>query len=258
MAKQTVHLMIGNIGTGKSTVAKKLLWDYPAVYVCMDEIQAMLAGGKYNLYNPDWKPVYYTAETGMIHSALQNGQSVVIDRTNIDRESRERFLEAIHDYDVEVHAWDMGPGTHLNLTYRTRDPRGVDPADWESVFEAMRADYEEPVKEEGFDHIHTLQGFNRFKVYAWDFDGTLAEHTDYYPDIGKPIKRNVDRLKDLWADKRNLIVIWTCRDGEAEKMMIRYLHEHDIPYDGINENMVYATNSRKIFADVYYDDRNAV
>ena len=84
-----------------------------------------------------------------------------------------------------------------------------------------------------------------------DLDGTLL--SDEYPDFGKPLDGMREELEALrqcgWK-----IVIWTVRDDDVE--VTRRLKEYGIPFDLINENpWGPSKQSRKIFADVYLDDR---
>ena len=94
------------------------------------------------------------------------------------------------------------------------------------------------------------------KYIAFDFDGTLCVHS--YPEIGEPIKDNIDLLK-IHKKMGNVIIIWTGREGKDLENMIEWLKKYNIPYDYINENPeIIGFNARKIFADIYYDDRNGI
>jgi hypothetical protein len=93
---------------------------------------------------------------------------------------------------------------------------------------------------------------------AVDFDGTL--HTGEWPSIGEPMPGAVYAMKRLKADGHYLI-IWSCREGDAQQAMADWLIEHEIPFDRINDNhpdniALYGVNSRKISADLYVDDRS--
>lgn len=93
----------------------------------------------------------------------------------------------------------------------------------------------------------------RLPVLAIDLDGTILEDTNP-PNIGLPLSGIREELEKL---RRNgwLIAVWTVRSDEDQ---IRdHLKAHSIPFDFINENPYGQTNSsRKIFGDVYLDDRS--
>lgn len=93
------------------------------------------------------------------------------------------------------------------------------------------------------------------KTIAVDLDGTIIEYDGWKGEdhFGKPIKGAKSALKTL-KDKGYIIIIWTTR-GDKDKVA-KYLKEHDIPFDYINENPYQPPNtSCKIYADYYIDDR---
>jgi hypothetical protein len=94
-------------------------------------------------------------------------------------------------------------------------------------------------------------------IIAVDFDGTL--HTGCWPGIGAPAPYAVEVMNRLRADGHYLI-IWTCRERECQTEMINWLLEQGIPFDRVNEHKpghaeLYGCASRKVYADMYIDDR---
>lgn len=92
---------------------------------------------------------------------------------------------------------------------------------------------------------------------AVDFDGTIVENQ--YPHIGKLQSGAKDTLQRLHREGHK-IIIWTCRSGEQLAEAVNFLLENEIPFDRVNDNLrenieQYGGNSRKVFADVYIDDR---
>ncbi|MCR5735029.1 MAG: hypothetical protein K6G22_10520 [Lachnospiraceae bacterium] len=95
-------------------------------------------------------------------------------------------------------------------------------------------------------------------IIAVDFDGTLCQ--DAYPGIGAPNLQLIYILKELKASGKKLI-LWTCRCGEPLCEAVRWCAEHGLFFDAVNENLPeilekYGTDSRKITADIYIDDRS--
>lgn len=98
------------------------------------------------------------------------------------------------------------------------------------------------------------------KTIAIDFDGTIVEFK--FPDIGglKPFaKETIKVLKE----KGHRIIIWSCRGKDKEDEVRIFLEENEIPYDVINdhtsedkERIPDLNYIRKVFADIYIDDRN--
>jgi hypothetical protein len=96
----------------------------------------------------------------------------------------------------------------------------------------------------------------KYKQIAIDFDDTIVE-SDFPHIIGlKPhAKRVMDKIKSHGGE----IIVWTAR-GQIYPVY-QFLVENEIPFDAINKDFSstveeYDTQSRKIFADVYIDDRN--
>lgn len=105
-------------------------------------------------------------------------------------------------------------------------------------------------------------------IIAIDFDGTINVGGEgKYPECGevRPFaKRVINYMHDLGIK----IVIWTSRDvaynQEEKKMydhltpMLNFLDENEIHYDAINKSVQFAPyhyNGRKVYANMYVDDR---
>lgn len=97
------------------------------------------------------------------------------------------------------------------------------------------------------------------KIIAVDFDGTLCENK--WPEIGEPNTELIAYLKKRQAAGDKL-VLWTCRVREILKNAIDWSAEQGLIFDAVNENLpeivsFFGTDTRKIFANEYIDDRNA-
>jgi len=94
-------------------------------------------------------------------------------------------------------------------------------------------------------------------IIAIDFDGTL--HLGKFPSIGIPSPDAIRVMQRLKADG-HYVIINTARDGAELLAAINWLLERGIPFDRVNDNHPgntekYGTNSRKVYAHVYVDDR---
>ena len=97
-----------------------------------------------------------------------------------------------------------------------------------------------------------------YNIIAVDFDGTLCH--DCYPSIGAPNLRLIYILREL-KKKGTRLILWTCRCGEPLKDALRWSSYYGLDFDAVNENLPeilekYGSDSRKIFADIYIDDRS--
>ena len=98
------------------------------------------------------------------------------------------------------------------------------------------------------------------RVIAVDFDGTLC--VNKYPKIGEPNKELIKQLEEE-RKKGTAVILFTCRDGQKLKDAVKWCAGQGLKFDRVNDNLperirAYRGNTRKISADVYIDDRNAV
>lgn len=94
-------------------------------------------------------------------------------------------------------------------------------------------------------------------IIAIDFDGTIV--ADQYPEIGQ-LKPNAKEVIQQLKDDGHYIIIWTCRTGNAMYQVHDFLNEENIPFDRINKSNPdnvekYGIDTRKVYADVYIDDK---
>ena len=94
-------------------------------------------------------------------------------------------------------------------------------------------------------------------ILAVDFDGVLS-HAEW-PAVGD---FDVEIINALIAARAfgHKLVLWTCREGDDLTKAIVELDKLGIKFDLVNQNDPiridqYQWNSRKINADVYYDDK---
>lgn len=91
-------------------------------------------------------------------------------------------------------------------------------------------------------------------IIAVDFDGTLAID-------GKPNLELMARLSNAQRHG-NKIVLWSCREGKRLAEAVAFCTKAGLRFNAINANVPEAVamlghDSRKIYADIYIDDKNA-
>ncbi|SEF62918.1 hypothetical protein SAMN05421847_0493 [Halpernia humi] len=96
------------------------------------------------------------------------------------------------------------------------------------------------------------------KKLAIDFDGTIVE--DAYPRIGKTKTFAFETLKKFQSEGYRLI-LWTYRHGKPLEEAIEFCKKNGVEFYAINssfegEEFDIKTQSRKIDADFFIDDRN--
>ncbi len=94
-------------------------------------------------------------------------------------------------------------------------------------------------------------------IIAVDFDGTIVKHK--YPAIGKEIPYAIKTLK-LIQDKGHRLILWTYRSGKELDEAVKFCEKRGLTFYAVNNDFEGEefdnTYSRKIYADMYIDDRN--
>lgn len=90
-------------------------------------------------------------------------------------------------------------------------------------------------------------------IIAVDFDGTLQ-----FPDKTP----NLQLMAKLTAAQRrgDIVILWTCREGRSLLAALSFLREHGFKPNFVNQNTPQGIakmghDSRKVFADIYIDDK---
>lgn len=96
-------------------------------------------------------------------------------------------------------------------------------------------------------------------IYACDFDGTLCE--SIWPGIGSPNLALISHLIRR-RERGDKIILWTCRAGGRLQEAVEWCKGYGLEFDAVNENLpetieCFGSDSRKIHADVYIDDKAA-
>jgi len=94
-------------------------------------------------------------------------------------------------------------------------------------------------------------------VIAVDFDGTIVKHK--FPSIGKELPFAIKTLK-LLQQKGHKLILWTYRSGKELEEAVKYCEKRGLIFHAVNNDFEGEefdnTYSRKIYADIYIDDRN--
>lgn len=97
-------------------------------------------------------------------------------------------------------------------------------------------------------------------IMAVDFDGTLV--SDSFPKIGRKMEKTCDLVKALQSIGVKSI-LWTSRTGEYLEEAVKWCEDNGLYFDAVNENIpevikLTGQDTRKVYADVYLDDRNRI
>lgn len=100
------------------------------------------------------------------------------------------------------------------------------------------------------------------RVASIDFDGTIVKHA--FPNIGEPLEGAFEVLKEL-KEAGWVLVLNTCREDEKRAYLteaVQFCRENGVEFDGVNATPLdyefrdERSPRRKVYANVYIDDRN--
>lgn len=94
-------------------------------------------------------------------------------------------------------------------------------------------------------------------IIAVDFDGVIVE--DRFPDIGEPDMELVGLL-NIAYDQGHSVILWTSRVDDKLEAAVETCKNIGLSLTAVNngdpDNLSqYGTDPRKIYADMYLDDR---
>lgn len=98
-------------------------------------------------------------------------------------------------------------------------------------------------------------------ILAVDFDGTLVSNK--FPEIGEP-DWVVSGAVRAYQENGWKVILWTCRTDDMLQDAVNFCKETlGIEFDAVNDNLpeviqYFGGSTRKVFANLYWDDRNAV
>lgn len=146
-------ILIGNIGTGKSTVSKEYA-NNGYIIVCKDSMRTMLGAGSY-VFDVKLEPLIHQATTDMITRLMKQQKNIVVDETNMDKKTRATYIDLAYRYNYKRVACVMPVlSKEDSIVNRMKDSlRGTPIYIWEEVWEKFNKRYQEPTHGEGFTEI---------------------------------------------------------------------------------------------------------
>jgi len=153
-----LELLIGTIASGKSTYSRQRS-KQGAIIINDDALVTALHGGYYNLYNKDLKPLYKSVEQSIMIHCILSGVDVVIDRPNLTKASRAKYLAIAKAMDIEV-AQVIFPFQEPKVHALRRmgdNTRGYSFEHWLNVAKDHIGRYEPPEVDEGHDYIMQIE-----------------------------------------------------------------------------------------------------
>jgi predicted kinase len=157
MTTPKIEILVGPIGSGKSTYARKRAGE-GALVVCFDGLTEMLHA-EYR-YEQGLRECYRRMEEAIAREILRAGRDAVVDRPHHTRESRRRWIDFANGNGVGANVVAVvfpteDAETHALRRYRD-DPRGLSPGEWEEIVRRWLAEAEPVGPSEGFREIRRI------------------------------------------------------------------------------------------------------
>ena len=155
MKKQSIlYILVGNIGSGKTTWVKKNIKKLNAIILSRDSLRYMLGGGEY-LFDVELEPFVFKAEKANLKIFLNTKRNIVIDEVGIFIKSRKPYILLAKKYGYKIVAisFPILP-KKISVRRRLRNNHGnQEKKIWEIVWTRFNNRYEIPTKKEGFGKV---------------------------------------------------------------------------------------------------------
>jgi predicted kinase len=153
MKKQELIMMVGNIGSGKSTLTKQYV-EKGYIVISRDSLRYMLGGGKY-IFDCCLETHIKKGVILLLQEFLKSGRNIIWDETNMSSKTRKPIILLCKKYNYNISAV-IFPILPMKVCVKRRMscPHGnFTEAVWKRVWTMFDSIYEEPTKKEGFDKI---------------------------------------------------------------------------------------------------------
>jgi len=154
--KRKLVILVGNIGSGKSTLCKQLTKE-KYVILSRDALRYMIGAGLYH-FNLKTEPAIADANLLVLESFLNHGLDIVMDETNMTKRSRAKIIERAKKYSYHVIVIILPIlKRQESVDRRMKNPHNqADRKLWLHVWDMFNHMYQEPSKKEGIDEIIKL------------------------------------------------------------------------------------------------------
>jgi predicted kinase len=149
-----IEVLIGMIASGKSTYCRKRAKE-GAIIVNDDALVTLLHGGDYTLYTQDLKKLYKSIDINIVTMALSIGLDVVIDKTNLTKSTRQRYISLGECLEVPIVGIIFKKElaeVHAKRRFES-DSRGHIYEKWLKVAKEHERLWQEPDISEGFSQL---------------------------------------------------------------------------------------------------------
>ena len=153
MARPRLIILIGNIGSGKTTTVKEYAKDGYNV-ICRDDFRTMLGAGKYKFDAKTERPIH-SAARALLESLMIEDLDIIVDETNVSKRGRQQIIKTAKAFGYSITGIVMPRLSRAqSIENRKKDTLRENTAEvWGQVWDRFNRAYEEPTLDEGFDSL---------------------------------------------------------------------------------------------------------
>jgi predicted kinase len=146
-------ILVGNIGSGKTTTVKKYAEQGYCV-VCRDDFRTMLGGGSYKFDTRTEKAIHQASRT-LLENLMVENLDIIIDETNTTKRGRKTIINTAKLFGYNVIGIVMPQLTkEKSIENRIKDNLRQNTIEtWGKVWDMFNRMYETPELKEGFDEL---------------------------------------------------------------------------------------------------------
>ena len=152
---KTIYVMCGLIGSGKSTWAKVILMTQDdTISISRDGFRNMIKGDGTYHYNGLTEPLIKALRSTGMQLGADFGFNVIVDETHLTKKMRAAVIQEIKTWMTPVRIVCVYCTESIrNVDFRMTHSRGRSREEWQKVYDDMKAVFEPPTEDEGFDEI---------------------------------------------------------------------------------------------------------
>ena len=152
MTSQIISILVGVPASGKTTY-RNVINASNFVVVSSDDIIEELCANSGVTYSEGFSSFINEANrvfNNKLQTALKNGDCILVDRTNLTKQSRKRILSQVPDnYYKEAIVFPVPETDVWNKRLASRPDKNIP----SYILQSMVASYEVPTQDEGFDSV---------------------------------------------------------------------------------------------------------
>ena len=238
--KPTLVMMVGLVGSGKSTYAEQLAEEMPAIVFSSDALREEMFD---DVDNQENNQKLFQELHKRIRECLKSGENAIYDATNISSKRRRGFINELKNIDCRKECVIMATPYEQCLESNGNRDRVV--PEW--VIERMYRKWQTPHWFEGFNNVSVRYWDNKHFVNPIDVANSLIDFDQQNPHHSLTLGEHLHKTHEL-CKSNNFNILSACLmhdcgkpftqtfesyNGEPSNTAHYYGHEHVSAYESL-------------------------